>query len=89
MSEIERLGRTAFWHGEVGHAKATIDSGREYLALAQHMYVMELGEVVADRSRLSSRGRAASKGKGKEAISYMEHMWTCSCVPVFGSRTFL
>lgn len=67
MSKIECLGRAAFWHGEVGRAKAMIDLGREYLVLAQRMYVMELGEVVADRSRLSLRGRAASKGKGKEA----------------------
>ena len=68
MSEIERLGHTAFWRGEVGRVKATIDSGREYLALAQRMYAMELGKVVADRSRPSSRGRAASKGKGKEVV---------------------
>ena len=67
MSKIECLGRAAFWRGEVGRAKVTIDSGREYLVLAQCMYVMELGEVVADCSCLSSQGPAASKGKGKEA----------------------
>ena len=67
MSEIEHLGRAVFWRGEVGCAKVTINSGRKYLALAQRMYAMELGEVVVDRSHPSSRGRAASKGKGKEA----------------------
>ena len=69
MSEIECLGHMAFWHREVGHAKAIIDSGHEYLMLAQHMYAMELGEVVADCSCLTLWGCAASKGKGKEVVN--------------------